>query len=58
MPWINSIPSCGWSLREKGRLGMGPLRHIPFPHTSPHLSFSLSFINTSPSSTLPQNPIR
>jgi len=34
MPWINSIlyyTICGWSLRRKGCLSMGPLRHCLYP---------------------------
>jgi hypothetical protein len=32
-----SIPSCGWSLRGKGCLSMGPLRH-PLPHITDYTS--------------------
>ena len=49
-----TIPSCGWSLRGKGCLSMGPQRHLlPLsPHTSPHLHRPYSsslylFTNTS-----------
>jgi hypothetical protein len=33
---------CGWSLREKGCLSMGPQRHT-FPHTWLHIHQTYSF---------------